>query len=166
MERCTLAWLRMQHNKLGDEGVTALASALANNQSLTHLQLRDVGVGQSGSFALADAVRRHPALLKLGLEQNNMHPEATEKLLHAMQGSKLSKFSLDADHGGVFDRVQTRSDLSKQMTLAFLGLGSAAAKAKKQSEKEQARSYVGPLGVANPFGSNPLGRVGPTGLGN
>ena len=55
-----------------------LARALHANGSLTQLQLRDVGVGGRGVRALAEALRRHPSLTSVGLEENGLEPATTE----------------------------------------------------------------------------------------
>ena len=146
-EACTLRWLRLQHNPLGDAGVTALSRALNEHCSLVHLELRDVGVGINGVKELGEAIKRCERLSFLGLEQNNLAPQATERLLQDMQGSRMVRISLDMGHGGSFDRTLTRDDLSKQLTLAFLGL-----KMNKQDQQQQARGYVGKLGVSTQFG--------------
>ena len=148
MENCTLCWLRLQHNALGDEGVVALATALDANHSLTHLQLRDVGVGARGVRALGDVINKHPTLTRLGLEQNPFIPAATSKLLQAMQEQKesvLTKISLDIDRGGGYERTYTREDFTKKLTLNVFGNA-----AKKQQQAGTASSYVGKIGY-NPF---------------
>ena len=40
-------------------GITALATALYTNESLTYLQLRETGAGQAGCAELAKAVPFH-----------------------------------------------------------------------------------------------------------
>ena len=141
-----LSWLRLQHNRLGDEGVAALAKGLVDNASLTHLQLRDVNMGQRGVKALADGIRKHPSLRELGLEDNGLRAEDSEMLLRAATQAKLKAISLDIDHGGVCERVRTRDDLNKEITMAAL----FGKKKKGISTAEQmAKSYVGPLGVSS-----------------
>ena len=131
LDACTLSWLRLQHNPIGDHGVGALANSLRKNRSLTKLQLRDTGVGERGCSELSKALPYHAALKELGLEDvpglrltltliltltltplqelgledNSLPPRATETLLRAMrQSSSLSSISLDLDHGGQLGR--------------------------------------------------------------
>ena len=147
MENCTLCWLRLQHNALGDEGVVELATALDANHSLTHLQLRDVGVGERGVRALGETIHKHPTLTRLGLEQNPFIPSATSKLLQAMQEQKesvLTKISLDIDRGGGYERTYTRDDFTKKLALNVFG------KAASKQAGGGASSYVGKIGY-NPF---------------
>jgi len=152
LEGCTLRWLRLHKNALGDDGVVHLATALHKNASLTKLQLRDVGLGERGARALMEAIRRGSCTLaRLGLEGNSLTSQTTEGLLQAMQASKLDSLSLDGSHGGEFARTFTRDDLRKQLTLSFLGI-----KLKKGHGTDQmARGYVGKLGVTNPYGAPP-----------
>lgn len=120
---CPLAWLRLQHNPLGDGGVHFLASALHENRSLTKLQLRDVGVGSQGCVALAKAIKVHPALLELGLEDNSLTPACTTPLVHAMDASPtLQHLHLDMEHGAVYSRLHTREELDKAFALTLMGM--------------------------------------------
>lgn len=121
LQGCLLSHLRLQHNRLGDDGVHALTRALLVNRSVTKLQLRDVGVGERGCEALSDALRRNTALRSLSLEDNNLSPSSTEPLLRAMQASSsLTELQLDMGHGGSYGKVHTRDELRKTLTLAFL----------------------------------------------
>lgn len=152
---CCLTWLRLQHNALGDAGVAAIAHALHDNTSLTHLQLRDVHAGSKGVAALAEALALgHPSLTRLGLEENRLPSDASEKLLRAVPQSKLNQLSLDLDHGGHYDRTQTRDELNRRLALAALTRGGAKSKQSRAGAEadRQARSYVGPLGVTSTFG--------------
>ena len=56
LDGCPLRCLRLQHNALGDLGVSALAQSLYLNKTLTKLQLRDVNVQSAGCAALAAAL--------------------------------------------------------------------------------------------------------------
>lgn len=122
-ESCCLKWLRLQHNRLGDEGVTHIANALHDNRTLTKLQLRDTGVGSQGCMALASAIRVHPQLFSLGLEDNNLTSASTTPLVRAMDASPvLQHLLLDLVHGGSYSRLHTREELNKSLTLTLLGM--------------------------------------------
>ena len=133
-EQCPLLWLRLQHNPLGDAGVSVLAHALHHNRSLTKLQLRDTAVGVAGCTALGDAVRVHGTLRSLSLEENGLPTGATEQLLRAMKASaSLATLDLDLGHGGSYDQPHDRDELASQLTLTFLGLGGGGGKLARAS---------------------------------
>ena len=92
LDGCPLRCLRLQHNALGDLGVSALAQSLYLNKSLTKLQLRDVNVQSAGCAALAAALEtncREPdqGLRILCLEENYLTVNTTKELVMAWQVS-------------------------------------------------------------------------------
>ncbi len=120
LEGCALQWLRLQHNAIGDGGVSALARSLYTNRSLTKLQLRDTAVGAAGCAVLAKALPQHRALQALGLEENYLPPAATEGLLRAMrQSSSLASLSLDLQHGGDYTKPRTSTEMMAEFTLTM-----------------------------------------------
>ena len=136
-DSCTLHWLRLQHNPLGDAGVGALARALRGNQTLTNLQLRDTGMGERGCAELASAVAHHGALQSLSVEENYLPVAATEPLLRAMRASaSLTSVTLDMERGGQYKKERSHTELMAEMTLTMLsrksinGLGNGAANSK------------------------------------
>ena len=105
------------------------------------LQLRSPSLG-----AAELDVGPHWRARELGLEDNGLRAEDSEMLLRAATQAKLKAISLDIDHGGVCERVRTRDDLNKEITMAAL----FGKKKKGISTAEQmAKSYVGPLGVSS-----------------
>ncbi len=49
-------------NRLGDDGVSALAPVLGRNEGLTELAIGSNGIGAAGWHAVSDALRDHPSL--------------------------------------------------------------------------------------------------------
>ena len=62
-----LTSLFLSCSRLGDEGVSYLATGLKNDTKLERLALESVRVGDVGVKALADALEDHPALIMLDL---------------------------------------------------------------------------------------------------
>jgi len=52
----------LNHNKIGDQGATAIAKALEVNGALTVLRLSDNNIGTSGATAIAEALKVNGAL--------------------------------------------------------------------------------------------------------
>ena len=59
-ETCTLRTLQLDENKIGDEGVCALAAALQRNPAITCLEVVAVGMSEVGATALLDAIESWP----------------------------------------------------------------------------------------------------------
>ena len=55
-ETCTVRTLQLDENKIGDEGVCALAAALRRNPAITSLELVAVGMSEVGANALCDSI--------------------------------------------------------------------------------------------------------------
>ncbi|KOO26126.1 ttl domain-containing protein, partial [Chrysochromulina tobinii] len=124
LDGCPLRCLRLQHNALGDLGVSALAQSLYLNKTLTKLQLRDVNVQSAGCAALAAALDtncREPdqGLRILCLEENYFTVNSTKELVMAWQRSNLFSLSLDLQHGGEYTKPHTAEELSKIHTLTM-----------------------------------------------
>lgn len=134
---CHLAWLRLQHNPIGDDGVAALARSIYSNRTLTKLQLRDVQVRERGVAELAKAIPHNMALQSIGLEENYLPPSATESLLRAMrQSPSLKSVALDLQHGGDYTKERTAKEMMAEFALVMLGgskIGRALAKARGQA---------------------------------
>lgn len=67
--------LDLDNNKIGDEGVTALAEALKQNVSISIMSLTDNNVGDGGIESLAVALKHHPrtGMLSLLIFCNELH---------------------------------------------------------------------------------------------
>ena len=59
-ETCTLRTLQLDENKIGDEGMCALAAALHRNAAITRLEVVAVGMSKIGATALLDAIESWP----------------------------------------------------------------------------------------------------------
>jgi hypothetical protein len=64
--------LRLQHNKIGDEGAKAIGDALHVNGVLTTLNLSLNSIGIEGAEAIGDALRVNSVLTSLDLGWNDL----------------------------------------------------------------------------------------------
>ncbi|GFR49942.1 hypothetical protein Agub_g12049 [Astrephomene gubernaculifera] len=85
-----LTHLDLSYNKLGPEGVAALAPALSGNRTISVLKLRQVGMDGASSVTLADACMTAEGLRDLDLSLNpDMGDKAAPALLRLMSHKGL-----------------------------------------------------------------------------
>jgi Ran GTPase-activating protein (RanGAP) involved in mRNA processing and transport len=80
--------LDFQHNPIGNEGSSLLARALGMNAlpSLSRLSLSNFGIGDDGCTALVSALKQNTSLLELDLRYNHS-PGFSERTFFAMAES-------------------------------------------------------------------------------
>jgi Ran GTPase-activating protein (RanGAP) involved in mRNA processing and transport/serine/threonine protein kinase len=67
-QNCTAIYL--QNNYLGNEGIAALADALAYNTAIQSIQLRNNGIGAEGAASLAEALKVNTAINQVVLDSS------------------------------------------------------------------------------------------------
>jgi Ran GTPase-activating protein (RanGAP) involved in mRNA processing and transport len=78
----------LDNNQLEDDGVQALASGLAESQSLHALSLNGNGIRNSGACAIARAWVDHP-LQYLSLNCNHIHNDGVLELARVLQADTM-----------------------------------------------------------------------------
>jgi Ran GTPase-activating protein (RanGAP) involved in mRNA processing and transport len=76
--------LTLSHTPLGDAGAAALAPALECALHLSHLRVRECGLGDRGCRLLAGVLRACPSLELLDLSWNRIGPAATAALVDTL----------------------------------------------------------------------------------
>ncbi|MCD6035114.1 MAG: family protein 3-like [Rickettsiales bacterium] len=84
----TLTTLHLNDNKVGDEGVKALAEALKTNKTLTTLYLDWNKIGNTGAEALAEALKTNKTLTALDLSCNDIGNMGAGAILEALRTNK------------------------------------------------------------------------------
>lgn len=79
--------LRLNNNKIGDEGAKALAEALADNSTLISLELTNNWIGNDGANALTMALQHNISLKKLHLDRNNIEDDGVQGLANALKNN-------------------------------------------------------------------------------
>lgn len=80
-QECVVETLDLRSNKLGNAGVSTLATALSRNRRILKLVLFDNGISRDGAIALFMALRSNNTLNSLDLSQNEIGlPETLEHL--------------------------------------------------------------------------------------
>jgi Ran GTPase-activating protein (RanGAP) involved in mRNA processing and transport len=64
--------ISLHNNRIGNEGVAALANALQVNTSLTCIQLASNRIGNKGAAALADGLQVNTSVTTIGLDWNTI----------------------------------------------------------------------------------------------
>jgi Ran GTPase-activating protein (RanGAP) involved in mRNA processing and transport/predicted esterase len=111
LRECALESLYVDCNRLGDEGVRALAAGLAQNTSLRRLSLASNRIGPSGMAGLAEAIVDHPSLQFLNLgwtratnavhEAGNMLGDEGAAVLAELLRSGPKLTALDVSHNQI-----------------------------------------------------------------
>jgi len=83
----TLTHLNMSRINIGNEGARELADALKVNNTLTHLNLSGTNIGDEGASALADALKVNNTLTSLGLDGNDIGNDGASELADALKGN-------------------------------------------------------------------------------
>src|SRR5262249_46439341 len=147
-----LRHLYLSANRLGDEGVRALAPGLRDNRTLLTLSLASNGIGPDGARALADALTGHPNLRDLDLgyaastevlgERANDLDEAAAALAGLLLDNPALR-KLDLKRAGLTDRgaAVLLDALGANRTLTELVLGKGVpAEVRQQGQALLARN--------------------------
>ena len=83
----TLRELDLSHNPIGEhvEGVTAIATWLIENKSLTHLKLQDCHISEQSAGELAAALYKNSTLDYLNLDHNSISVEGASSMSDMLQ---------------------------------------------------------------------------------
>jgi len=91
--------LLLDNNRIGHEGVAAIAMALAINSRLQELALDLNNIGDKGAMAVAEALKTNTTLLYLRLSKNNIGDEGAMAIAEALKSkSTLQNLSLQKNH--------------------------------------------------------------------
>jgi Ran GTPase-activating protein (RanGAP) involved in mRNA processing and transport/predicted GTPase len=96
----TLTKLDLGKSHIGDEGVKAVAAALARNNSLAHLDLWRNNIGAAGAKAVTAALARNNTLTLLNLERNNIGAEGAKAVAAALEKNTLTQLNLSVNEIG------------------------------------------------------------------
>jgi Ran GTPase-activating protein (RanGAP) involved in mRNA processing and transport len=120
----TLTWLDMYRTRCGPKGATALGDALGKNHTLQHLLLRSNAVKSDGTLYLSKALaNKSCALMTLDLSYNLVMDEGVEELGRALRGNGSLTTLLLAGNG-VSDKgcAELTKPLRKNEALTLLDL--------------------------------------------
>merc|ERR1712060_912102 len=81
---CALTDLRLNGNKIGPSGASAIAEALKVNAVLTELRLGGNGFGDSGAIAIGEALKVNAVLTKLNLQYTYLTENSKQLLCNAV----------------------------------------------------------------------------------
>ena len=94
LQWCCISVLILSRNKIGDEGVRAIAHALQGCEVLSVLDLSGNCIGDAGARAIAHALRGCEVLSVLDLSGNGIQDAGIEAISEALRSCKLQRLSL------------------------------------------------------------------------
>eukprot|EP00729_Bicosta_minor_P016668 gene16669-5220_t len=96
-----LATLSLRSNKIGDDGATALAEVLKNNTALATLDLRSNKIGDDGATALAEVLKNNTALATLDLHGNKIGDDGATALAEALKNNNTALATLSLSNNKI-----------------------------------------------------------------
>mmetsp|Transcript_11464 Transcript_11464/g.32528 ORF Transcript_11464/g.32528 Transcript_11464/m.32528 type:complete len:403 (+) Transcript_11464:61-1269(+) len=93
----TLQMLNVSFNRLGDDGLMALAEALPRCHTLVHLDIRSNGSGELGLCAMAHAMQLKPNLTTILVWGNHFGPAACVAFLETLERAEQEQSQIVID---------------------------------------------------------------------
>ena len=83
----TINTINLSENRMGQEGIIALAGAIRNNNILRTIDLNNNHIGSEGAVALAGAIQNNNTMHAIDLTDNKIGPEGAVALAGAVQNN-------------------------------------------------------------------------------
>jgi hypothetical protein len=80
--------INLQHNRIGEEGVQSLATALKVNNTLKSIDLSECRVSKIGAKFLADALRENTSLVDISLSNNKIDDKGAQSLADSFRKNR------------------------------------------------------------------------------
>jgi Ran GTPase-activating protein (RanGAP) involved in mRNA processing and transport len=119
-QNSSLTTLNLAGNYIGDDGAKALSAALAQNSSLTTLNLTDNEIGADGAQALGAALAQNSSLTTLNLSYNKIGDDAL--VAAVAQSSSLTTLNLSCNEIGDNGAQALGAALAQNSSLTTLNL--------------------------------------------
>ena len=87
MDNCTIQELRMRDNPIGDDGITAIATALTNSR-ISQLWVNGCGITLTGARSIATLLSANHSIRKLVLSINPITTEGAHLILQSAVNNK------------------------------------------------------------------------------
>ncbi|XP_059814762.1 NACHT, LRR and PYD domains-containing protein 3-like [Hypanus sabinus] len=123
----SLTELNLSENKLGDSGEKLVSAALRNPEcKIQKLQLRDVGLTDSGAKDLVSALSTNQSLFELGLSDNELGNSGVKLVSASLRNPECKIQKLELEKVGLTDSgaEDLVAALSTKLSLTELDLGS------------------------------------------
>ncbi|CAO3568632.1 unnamed protein product, partial [Mortierella alpina] len=142
----TLTTLKLESNKIGDDGAQALAEALKTNKTVATLNLRSNSIGDDGAKAPAETLKTNKTLTSLDLQSNQIGSDGVKALAEALKtNSTVATLDLSYNKIGDDGAKALAEALKTNSTVTTLDLYSNKIKsdgAKALSEARKTNSTV------------------------
>ena len=111
MDNCMIQQLRMSYNTIGDDGITAIATALANSR-ISKLWVLDCGITVTGARSIATLLLANHSIRELGLHNNPITTEGAHLILQSAVNNKACQVMIYIDDEYWRDsKVQTMKNI-------------------------------------------------------
>ena len=95
---CSLSYLNLQGNLLGDQGAAHIFQALKHNSTLRQLNVCETGITPQSVELIVDTISCNSSLVALDLFDNNLGSEGVRAISEAMKSSNLSLSCIHVKH--------------------------------------------------------------------
>lgn len=85
---------QVRKNRLGTAGSKSLGMLLAENKTLSILNIASTGITPEGLDYILEGMKKNSTLLSLNIENNSISSKSTEKLAKALSGSEVTDLNL------------------------------------------------------------------------
>ena len=102
--------LHMSHNNIGDDGITAIATALTNS-TIWLLWVDDCGITLTGARSIATLLSLNRSITKLWLRNNPITTEGAHVILQSALNNEASQVDIHTDHDYTDSEVQRMKDI-------------------------------------------------------
>ena len=102
--------LSMNHNDIGDDGITAIATALTNS-TIRELSVDHCGIALTGARSIATLLSLNHSIRKLWLWNNPITAVGARVILQSALNNEASQVDINTDHDYTDSEVQRMKDI-------------------------------------------------------
>jgi Ran GTPase-activating protein (RanGAP) involved in mRNA processing and transport len=111
---CSLSYLDLQGNLIGESGAEALADALRFNKVLRALDIGYNSIGDAGATAMASALRENQTLVRLSVRENSIQAKGIRSLMGSFESNSTlktldSSFNVFKNSQHMYEAAQIRN---------------------------------------------------------
>ena len=111
MDNCMIQELWMSWNTIGDDGITAIATALTNSR-ISHLEVMWCGITLTGARSIATLLLANHSIRELMLHNNPITTEGAHLILQSVVNNKACQVDIGIDYEYCSDsEVQTMMNI-------------------------------------------------------
>ena len=114
-----VAWLNISSNKIGDNGIAHIATALQSNTTMTSLYIRKCSISDEGAESLARALAVNRSLQELDITENEIGDNGIAHIATALKtNSTLKELEFDENRDATYEGGTTVATDKGALSLA------------------------------------------------